>query len=126
MFALNLEWTIAFPHAAARRERLDHTLDEWPQVGIRRLLFSQGVEGAYLDHDSFVDRHGAQGLDVLVADGAVGPDPAQVIDDYRGVWKFLAYALQFGQTVRVDQAAHGQVVLGGGGKHARVPIRLQP
>src|SRR5262249_20746615 len=71
VYALTLERAVTLPHTPACPERLHHLPDQRPQVVVGRLPLAQGVECPHLYHNALVGRQGAQGLDVLVADGAV-------------------------------------------------------
>src|SRR5262249_44636384 len=83
VLALDLEGTVAFPHAALRSIGGDDFLDHRRQVRVGRRLLAQGVEGADFYHDLLVLGQGAEALDILGANDAVGADAGQVVDDHR-------------------------------------------
>src|SRR5262249_35547648 len=78
-----LERTVTLPHAAPGAERLDDAPDRRSQVGVRGLLLAQRVERADLHQHARVPGHTRERVHVLVADGAVHADAAEVVDDDR-------------------------------------------
>ena len=122
----DLKRAITFPHEPAGAVGGQELADHWNHVRVRRLLGPEGVIGPNFDVGVFVVGQIAEGFDFGGVDGAAGADPAEVVDDDRGIGVKFGHSVDFSKAGWIDQAGDDLPGSGRFIKHQVETMWLEP
>ncbi len=114
----HLEGAVAGPHQAAGAEIFEDAAEERLEVRIWGGLFAKGVEGGGLHFDERLASERGEEADVGIANGAVGTDAGEMVDDDRSGGILTAHTVERRESVRTEQGTNCQVFRRGGAPHS--------